>query len=347
MTVSNAHLRTVFLILLALTVLKFTKPIAAPILLAAAIGVVLSPLLDAAAQARVPAVVTAVVATVTACLAIFGGVLLLAPIVEEALAQVPAAIDTISRSLDWLTQFGREIEQVSQEVSAAIGAADNQGQPAEAPLPSLIDAALVAPQIGAQALIFLGTFFFFTLTRYELYRWAAGVFAENGHREEAYDMMRVADRSVSRYFVTITAMNALLGCAVAFGLYLFDFEAPAVWGFIAFLLNYILYLGPILFGLTLLLVGHLEFSGLVAFGPMLMFFALNLLEGYVLTPSLVGRRLSISPLLVFLTLTVGLWIWGVTGGLVALPVLVWMLAATGTLRLSVENEVNYQMKAAE
>lgn len=100
------------------------------------------------------------------------------------------------------------------------------------------------------------------------------------------------------------------------------------------MLNFFLYLGPALFALALLVGGIIEFDGLMSYGPMAMFICMNFIEGNFLTPSLVGMRLSLNTLLVFVTIMVGLWLWGPVGGIVSLPVLVWFLAAAGKLDLA-------------
>lgn len=333
MAVLNTHLRTLVIVLIALVILKVSKFIAAPIALALVLGVILSPMAEAAAKWKIPGAVMAMVTSVVALALIVGMLIGFAPLVQEAISEVPAVIDAVRESLSGLLRVGEQIERVSKEVEEAIGAGSQTGSDGQA-LPTVIDAALVAPQIAAQALIFLGTLFFFMLTRDSIYEWVANTFSTPGKSEKVQRIIRSADRSVSRYFLTITAINFLLGCAVTAGVYFFGFASPPVWGLAAFLLNYLLYLGPMMFAVALLVVGHLMFSGIASFGPMAMFLMLNFLEGYLITPTFVGARLAINPLVIFLTLTLGLWLWGVVGGIVSLPVLVWILAAMGVIEWS-------------
>lgn len=330
MAVTNSHLRTVLIVLVALIILKLAKFIAAPVALALVVGVILSPLAEAAAEWKIPVAVTAMVSSLVTSALIVGVLITFAPVVEQAIEEVPVIISEVRESLAGLMRMGEEIERMSKEVGDAIGAGEQASSSATS-LPSVIDAALVAPQVGAQALIFLGTLFFFVLTRDNIYAWMSQVFASPAQRSTVQRIIRTADRSVSRYFLTITAINFLLGCAVTAGAYMFELSYPAVWGLAAFLLNYLLYLGPMLFALVLLVVGHLQFSGLMSFAPMAMFMGLNFIEGYLVTPTFVGHRLAINPLVIFLTLTLGLWLWGVVGGIVSLPILVWILASMGVI----------------
>ncbi|MGB0659379.1 MAG: AI-2E family transporter [Mangrovicoccus sp.] len=330
-------------ILIGLVVLKVTKAISAPILLALTFGVILSPLVDRAAQSRIPPAVMALSMTFGTVAGLIGTVLFFMPAIDDAVRQVPLVVDDIRRMLEGILAIGENIDEMSKEVKNAIGA-DNAGggggggNGKDADLPSFMDAVLFAPQLAAQLLIFLGVLFFFILTRTEIYKWLGQHFAITSSGEETEALLHAADQSVSRYFVTITAINALLGIVVFCGLWSFGLPSPATWGFLAFLLNYLLYLGPALFACGLLVAGHLNFFGLYAYGPMVMFICFNFLEGYFVTPSLVGRRLTVNPLLIFIILTVWLWLWGPVGGIVALPVSVWLLVVTG--QIAVTNRKN-------
>ncbi|QIE43387.1 AI-2E family transporter (plasmid) [Rhodobacteraceae bacterium SC52] len=329
MSISNSLLRTLAVVLVALAVLKVTKVLSAPILLALVVGVILSPVIESATRRKIPVAIAAAGTTLGSIAAIVGGLAFLAPAIEQALLEIPRAAAAMRGTLDGLLAFGQGIDQVTQDVGKVLGTETGDAAVASADLPSAMDAALFAPQIMGQALIFLGTLFFFLLTREDIYVWAGGLFSKTSDGKDVQSVIRNADRSVSRYFMTITAINIILGLCVTIGLYIFGAPWPVSWGLAAFLLNYVLYLGPAAFAIALLVMGHIQFQGLLSFGPMVMFLAMNFTEGYLLTPSLVGHRLRINPLVIFLALALGLWLWGIVGGIVALPLLVWVLAAAG------------------
>jgi len=101
--------------------------------------------------------------------------------------------------------------------------------------------------------------------------------------------------------------------------------APIIWGIGAALLNFILYAGPMVVVAALLLAGLIVFDGLMIFAPAAIFLMLNMFEAQFVTPSMVGRHISVNPLLIFVSLVIWLWIWGPIGGIVAIPVLVMVL----------------------
>jgi len=96
-----------------------------------------------------------------------------------------------------------------------------------------------------------------------------------------------------------------------------------MWGGLVAILNYIPYLRPIAAALLLALGGLMTFTDpWYAIVPAAMFVALHLIEANMLTPMMVGRRLTISPLLILVSLSYWGWVWGTTGALLAVPILI-------------------------
>ena len=129
--------------------------------------------------------------------------------------------------------------------------------------------------------------------------------------------------ATSTYLGTITLVNISLGLVVAFILWLLDMPTPMMWGGLVAVLNYIPYLGPIASIFLLSLGGLMTFAEpWYAFLPAACFVGLHLVESNVITPSLVGRRLTINPLLILIALSFWAWVWGTTGALLAVPLLI-------------------------
>ncbi|WP_211314424.1 AI-2E family transporter [Sphingomonas fennica] len=129
--------------------------------------------------------------------------------------------------------------------------------------------------------------------------------------------------STSAYLGTITIINMSLGALVAVALWAIGMETPMMWGGIVALLNYIPYLGPIAAALLLAAGGLMTYPDVwVGLAPAAIFVAIHLIEANVLTPTLVGRRLTINPLLILIALSYWGWVWGTTGALLAVPLLI-------------------------
>lgn len=141
-------------------------------------------------------------------------------------------------------------------------------------------------------------------------------------KRQAVDISQQIEGDISAYLVTITAMNAAVGLAIAAAMYLCGLGDPLLWGATAFLLNYIPILGP-LFGTGIfLLAGMLSFDSLWwALLPPILYFGIHLVEGEAITPMLLARRFTLNPVLVILSLVFWFWMWGVPGAILAVPML--------------------------
>ena len=304
------------------------RDLVAPMALALVVGVVLSPLSDLWERLRFSPAMGAS-ASLVLTLAAFGTLgLLLQPLIAELVHQAPKVWADSQEVMKAFRGLFAGLKAATRELSGAVA----EGARAEAgpapqqmvDLPAVTTGALmIAPAIAAQALTFVGTLFFFLLTRSEIYDWAARRLVSPAGRGQLSQRLRRAEGIVSRYFLTITLINAALGIATAIALQALGLPGALSWGIVAFLLNYVVYLGPAAVAVALLLAGVAAFDGGAAAVPVLVYGALITLEGQFVTPALVGRRMALNPLLVFVALLFGLWLWGAIGGIVALPILLW------------------------
>ena len=144
----------------------------------------------------------------------------------------------------------------------------------------------------------------------------------DGAMTTARVIQQVVD-STSAYLGTITIVNLGMGTVVAGVLYLLGMPTPLMWGGIVALLNYIPYLGPIASAVLLALGGLMTFTDpWFALLPAVAFIGIHLVEANIVTPTVVGRRLTINPLMILLALSFWAWVWGTTGALLAVPLLI-------------------------
>lgn len=209
---------------------------------------------------------------------------------------------------------------MSADVASAIEPDSDGTSDEPVTLPSITDALLYAPQFAAQFMIFTGTLYFFLMARNSIYDWVSATFHRFGE-----DELRHAGKQVARYVLTISAINLCFGVLVAIVMQLIGMPSPILWGILAFTLNFILYLGPIVLIGTLVVTGIVMFDGAASFLPAAIYLAMNATEAQFVTPTLVGKSLSVNPLLVFLSLVFWLWLWGPIGGVIAIPLLIWCM----------------------
>lgn len=130
------------------------------------------------------------------------------------------------------------------------------------------------------------------------------------------------ESQVSRYLFTITAINACLGLAVGTAVGILGLRNPVMWGVMVALLNFVPYLGA-LTGIICMTIGAvLSFDSLgYAFIFPAVYLAFGVVEGSFITPWVMGRSLTLNPVIILLSLTFWGWIWGIVGIILAVPIL--------------------------
>ncbi|HTD74465.1 MAG TPA: AI-2E family transporter [Steroidobacteraceae bacterium] len=127
---------------------------------------------------------------------------------------------------------------------------------------------------------------------------------------------------VGRFYVTTALINVGLGIATSFAMMACGMPNPFLWGTMAFILNFIPYAGPTVTLLVLTVVAIISFDGLGHAAAVAgCYLALATVEGQFVQPLLVGRRLQLNPMLVFLALWFGGFFWGIAGIILATPTL--------------------------
>ncbi len=305
----------IFTVLVALSYARFFL---APIFLAVVIGLMLVPYARRMEAAGMSSGVSALISVVSllALLTILG-VGLAVPLSDwtERLPLIWARInDLISSWRDMIAiskyqEILSELQLTEENMKVDLGDAD-----------TVKEAASKAPALLGQFLIFITSLYFFVATRDEF---RASVLKLCFSRALRLRMARIfldIELKVSRYLVQITLINIGLGVATTIAMWLIGVPSPVLWGVLAGLLNYVIYLGPALMAFILFMVGLSTGGSLFQVAlPAMVFLGLNLTEAYFVTPQFLGRALTMNPFIVFLALAFWIWIWGPVGGFVAVP----------------------------
>lgn len=181
---------------------------------------------------------------------------------------------------------------------------------------------VLAPAVIAQTLIFFACLYFFVATRHQTRTALLKLCLGRRLRWRVAHIFRDTESMVSRYLLSITLINIGEGVAVAGGMYLVGMPSPALWGALAALLNFIVFIGPTAMVAILFLVGLTEFDTLGgSLVPVFLYLAINLVEAQFVTPMVVGRTMTLNPFIVVLALIFWIWLWGPLGGFIAIPAL--------------------------
>lgn len=319
--VLRAAIITMAVILIFVT-LNAGADIFAPMTLGLVSGVMLAPVTQGLQRLGLPVGFSAVLVLLLGVSAILAVAFILEPMFWQIVEQLPKIKWELRSAIQDLSDLFRGLNAVNEEVKQAFGSDAAETATAAPDMPSLADALFLAPVLVAQALVFCGTLFFFLLTRTNIYGWAA---RWSGSTTDSLTWLRrfdVAERVVARYFLTISLINVGLGLCLGLALTIIGLPAPFVWGTVATLLNFVVYVGPMALALGLVIAGIVAFDGLATMLPVAAYLFLNLLESQFVTPALLGRNMAVNPLMIFVSLVIWLWLWGPIGGIVAIPVLV-------------------------
>ncbi|MGB8813900.1 MAG: AI-2E family transporter [Paracoccaceae bacterium] len=313
--------------------LKLAEGVFAPLALALVIGIILSPVSDFLDRKGVPRQISALTTLVLGLTLLAVLVMVLTPLIADMLAQAPRIWAEMSGIIVQIQTLLRSLIKMSDEVARAM---DPNSAPAAENLivlPTVTDALSLAPSLAGQIAIFTGTLFFFLLSRIEIYTWLAQRIGPITERVTNTRKLMQAEQRVARYFLTVSMINIGLGAALAAALTALGAESAVMWGMVAALMNFIPYIGPALVVLALGVVGMVTFDGIAAGLPAAAFMVMNMLENQFITPALVGRTLSVNPLMVFLSLVFWMWLWGPLGGFVAIPLMLWVITIAQDSRM--------------
>lgn len=142
-------------------------------------------------------------------------------------------------------------------------------------------------------------------------------------KKRAVEISHEIQQNISNYLFSVSLINIGLGLAVSGGLYFMGVPNAAMWGMLVAILNFVPYFGPVVGVLLLAAVGLLTFDTLwQGLLPSIWYLVLHLMEANFITPILLGRRLTLNPVVVFVSLMFWTWLWGVPGALLSVPILV-------------------------
>ena len=322
--VRSVVLTGIFLLLLFHT-LEVAGSLLLPILLALLVNFALSPAVRALERLRIPAPLGAGL--------ILAGVLVVGVVGIQALAEpardwvdrAPESLRTLERKLRFVKEPLRQMSEATatvEEVATVEGGA--RREEAVVPRASLAELLLSgASQVVSTTAIVLVLVYFLLASSDAFLRKIVEILPGLSDKKLAVQIVRQTETDISRYLAITGLVNAGVGAATALVTWLFGLPNPLLWGALAALLNFIPYLGALATAAIVGGVALLSFDDPGrAFAVTAASWAITAFEGSFLTPALLGHRLQLSPVVVFVGLLVWSWLWGIAGTLVAVPILV-------------------------
>ena len=309
------------LIICVVAVLYAAKAFFLPVVMAFVVGTMLSPAAGFLERRRIPRSVSAVLIVT----AVGAGAAFIVGLTSSPLMEWSNRLPELGSLLkDKLHVFDRPLA-LWHQLQTMLGGSDGLST-AAFQMPKLD---WVQPTIEflsptfTEFLLFFATLVLFIASWKDLRRALILTFADHAARLRTLRILNEIEGHLAGYLITVTMINLGVGAATGIICAVTGMPNPAGLGALAAVLNYFPIIGPVAMFVILAVVGVITFStigaGLIA--P-LAFVGIIFLEGHFITPTIIGRRLELNALAVFMALAFWTWLWGPMGGFLSSPLLI-------------------------
>lgn len=317
-------LLTVICVILVFYTLYFARAVFLPLMLAVMLRMMLYPIVRTLADLRIPEPVSAALVLAVILGAAGYGVYALAQPAAEWVDRMPLTLSHLAERLKILREPVEQVQQAGEALSKLTESPTGTTPVARvmegSPLGTMIFSQTTEFVIEGSATLVL---LYFLLASGDLFlRKLVNALPTFRDKKRAVEIARQIQSDMSHFVFTVTVINLVFGVLVGSGLYLLGMPNAALWGVMVSVLNFIPFLGHAVSFAIIAVVAVLTYDSLGAsILPPLLFLVLAVLEGNVITPAILARRLTLNPVAVFTALIFWGWLWGVPGALLAVPML--------------------------
>ena len=298
-----------------------------PVLLAMFFALVGNPVIRLLRRLYVPRFIGAILVLSLGMLATLTLGRQLAQPAGEWIREAPRELRDLAPKLRTLTKPVTEANKAAENIARAAGG--ESARPVTVVKTEVNDPYKVltsTPRAIASVLAVVLLTFFFMVYGGALQRNAVALLPSRQQKKLTVEILQAIETEISRYVLTISVINAMVGLVFAGALH-FALDVPPdealLWGTMAALLNFAPYVGPLIGMIVMLLMGFVSYDeAWQSVLPALIYLGLHTLEGQIVTPIILGKRMALSPLVLILALMVFGWLWGIVGLLLAVPLLV-------------------------
>jgi len=307
-------------------VLSIGSVVFLPLVAAIILTIILSPLADRLARLGLPNILASLFAMlVFIAVVVVSLVMILRPAVD-LYDRVPAMIDAVGRQFSDLRGSLAWVNKLNEQLADIAGRSGRQ-QVVLAEPSFVEELAFATPSVILEVLLTFLMAFFMIEGRVRIRSRLLLQRSSFGTSVKAARVIRDVQDRVAAYILTVSLINAGVGVIVALGAWAMGMEAPVMWGGLAALLNFLPYVGPAMMVGILTLFGlAIADTLLLGFVPAAAFLGLHTIESNIVTPAILGARFTMNPVMILIALSYFTWIWGVTGALLSVPILLTLTA---------------------
>jgi len=319
------HVALVGLFVLAVFyTLHLAQAFVLPIVLAVLLDFMLSPVVRALKKRRIPEPVGAGLIILGLLGALGAGGWYLAEPAADWIRRVPESTAAVQRKLQTMRGSVEQVTKAAEQVEKATEVAASEGvRQVEIKGPSLskqLFGGTASLLSGATVVLFL-TYFLLAVGDLFLQKLVA-VLPQFKDKKTAVSIARETEAQISVYLFTSTLINVGVGVVTAIAMWLVGMPNAALWGVVAAVLNFVPYVGALVNMVVLALAAFVTFDSVSrALLVPAVFFGINLIEGNLVTPMILGRRMRLNTVALFIGFVFWWYIWGVAGAILAVPML--------------------------
>jgi len=312
-------------LMLFLAGVAYARVFLVPVVLAFLLALIFSPVRRWLGRRGLPVSMSAFLIVGVLVTVLVGGLYSLSSPIRSWVDHAPEIARQIETKLSSVMGSAQAVIAAGKKVNAmATGGPGEDAQEVVVRQPGMIEgAAYLAPGAIGQVLFTLVLLLFLLLSGDMFYEKLVHVMPTFRDKRRAMQIVHDIERKLSRYLLTITAINVGLGMAIGLGMWAIGMPNPLLFAALGFALNFVPYLGPIVGVTVATAVGLVSFDTVgQALVPGALFLTATSIEGQFITPYFVGRSLEMNAVVIFLSVALWAWLWSVVGMLIAVPLLV-------------------------
>jgi len=315
-------------VILGLFAMQRFESFLVPTVIGAFLALILTPVVSRLEMVGVPRPLAAGGVVLAALIVIGSAIYAALPTYDDYVERLPEIVRDVERKLAPLQERAEDAGLLKPEEKGVDSLGDEIEDMGEVELPVpgrsfVTDIALGAPAVVGNFLYIIFLTFFSIYDRRRIMRAALTTQSSFADRAWLYRILRLIRGDVARYLLTVTLINTGLGIATGLCFWAIGMPNPALWGTAMALMNFIPYLGAGVMNVVTFAVAFLHYPTFaLALLPVAVLLTLNLLEGQMVTPMVVGTKVVNGVLPVFLSVAFGAWLWGPAGAVLATPALI-------------------------
>ncbi|HEY7876802.1 MAG TPA: AI-2E family transporter [Gemmatimonadaceae bacterium] len=312
---------TILVVLAVFYTLYFARGFIVPVVFAVLANLFLSPLMRVLRRAHLPNPVGAALVILALLAILGGGAYAVSGPAQEWIAKAPHTLATVNTRLRKLRKPVDQVTRTAEQVVSAAGTAPSREVTVGGP--SLVSRVFGTTTSFVAGLLEVIVLLYFLLAGGELFlQKLIKVLPQLTDKKTAVIIARETESSISTYLSSLLLINSGEGLVVGFALYFLGMPNPVLWGVLAALLEFVPYLGAATMFVILTMAGLTTFPDV---GHALLvpasFLAVSVLQANFVSPMLLGRRLTLNPVAIFVGLALWFFMWGIPGALIAVPLL--------------------------